>query len=184
MANAPKPIKPEGEELEPAVPPNPVAGAPTGMIDTDVVVTGTVVVERRVVVVVPGRVVVVMPPAAVVVVPAAVVVVPRAVVVVVVGVTAAHCEALMVFALSVTLPFWAKTRPCTVALLRSETEVNAIIVPLKFVVEPSVADEPTCQKTSHGVTPPVKTTELADAVVSVETAWKMNCDPAGPVRVS
>jgi hypothetical protein len=144
------------------------------MIDTDVVVTGTVVVERRVVVVVTGRVVVVVVPPAVVVV----------VVVVVVGGTAAHCEASMVFALSVTLPVWAKTRPCTVALLRSETEVNAMIDPLKFVVEPSVADEPTCQKTVLGVTPPVKTTELADAVVSVETAWKMNCDPAGPVRVS
>src|ERR1035437_6493426 len=141
MAKAPKPIKPEGEALELAVPPNPVAGAPTGMIDTVVVVTGeVVVVPPAVVVVVPPAVVVVVPPA-VVVVPPAVVVVPPAVVVVVGG-AAEHVEASMVFALSVTPPVWARTRPCTVALLRSEIDVNAIIDPLKFVVEPSVADEP------------------------------------------
>src|ERR1035437_3839844 len=181
MAKAPKPIKPEGEALELAVPPNPVAGAPTGMIDTVVVVPRTVVVVPRTVVVVP-RTVVVVARTVVVVAGTVVVVVPA--VVVVVGGAAEHVEASMVFALSVTPPVWARTRPCTVALLRSEIDVNAIIDPLKFVVEPSVADEPTCQKTVHGVTPPVNTTELADAVISVETAWKMNTEPTGPFNVS
>ena len=173
-AIAPKPIKPAGEELEPLVPPRPVAGAPSGMMDTVVVVTGTVVVVVPTVVVVVTAVVVVL----------VVDVVVDPAVVVVVGATAEHRDASIVLASSVTPPVWARTRPCTVALLRSVTEVEAMIVPLKFVVVPNVADDPTCQNTSQGVTPPDSTTELADAVINVETAWKMKVEPAGPVRVS
>jgi hypothetical protein len=46
--------------------------------------------------------------------------------------------------------------------------------PAKFVVVPSVAELPTCQKTLSPSPPFVKTTDELLAVVSVLPIWKMN----------
>ena len=48
------------------------------------------------------------------------------------------------------------------------------MVPAKALVVPSVAELPTCQNTLQACAPFSSTTELPDAVVSVEPAWKMN----------
>ena len=97
---APRPIRPKGDEPDPAVPPSPVAGAPTGII-VEVVPPGdveglVVVVDFGCVVVVTGCVVVVPPAAVVVVVPTAVVVV--------VGVVAEQDGTVIVLPSSVTAP--------------------------------------------------------------------------------
>lgn len=53
-------------------------------------------------------------------------------------------------------------------------EARASTVPTKVLPVPSVAELPTCQKTWHAWAPLSITTELADAVVSVDPIWKMN----------
>ena len=50
--------------------------------------------------------------------------------------------------------------------------VNAMMVPRKVEPVPSVAELPTCQKTLQDWAPLIRLTWLADAVVSVEAAWK------------
>ena len=47
-----------------------------------------------------------------------------------------------------------------------------MIVPRKVEPVPSVAELPTCQKTLQAWAPLIRLTLLADAVVSVEPAWK------------
>lgn len=105
-----KPRGKSGEEPEPAVPPKPVPGAPTGTTVVGVVV----VVVARVVVVVTG---------------AAVVVVDEGTVVVVVVTAAAHTGTVMLLPSSVTAPFLASTRPLKVAPVFIVAELRAIIVP-------------------------------------------------------
>lgn len=46
---------------------------------------------------------------------------------------------------SVTAPFLASTRPCTVTPVFSDADVSAKMVPEKSEYEPSVAELPTCQ---------------------------------------
>ncbi len=48
---------------------------------------------------------------------------------------------------SVTAPFLANTRPCTVAPVVIVALVKARMVPTNIVVVPSVAELPTCQNT-------------------------------------
>lgn len=126
-------MRPRGVELDRAVPPSPVFGAPTGMM---VGLAGSVVVVRRFagafVPVVTGFVVVVV-----------------GVVVVVVAAAAAHVGTFTVLLLRVTAPVCASNRPCTLAPLFKVTDVCARIVPTNDVVVPSVAELPTCQKTLH-----------------------------------
>jgi hypothetical protein len=59
-------------------------------------------------------------------------------------------------------------------------DVRARIVPTKLVDVPSVAELPTVQKTLHACAPPSRTTELPEAVVSDEPAWKMKTALASP----
>ena len=55
---------------------------------------------------------------------------------------------------------------------------------------PSVAELPTCQNTLHSCAPLISVTVLPDAVISVESVWKMKTEsgrrrrraPAGRVR--
>jgi hypothetical protein len=73
-----------------------------------------------------------------------------------------------------TPPVRASALPFRVAPVSSETDAWAIIVPANVVLVPSVAELPTCQKTSADVAPPLRMTSLSfAAVVSVETIWKM-----------
>ena len=48
----------------------------------------------------------------------------------------------------------------------------AMMSPEKLLVVPSVAELPTCQYTLQACAPLIRFTLLADAVVSVEPAWK------------
>ncbi len=57
-------------------------------------------------------------------------------------------------------------------------------MPTNVELLPSVAELPTFQKTLHWLAPPMKVTELAEPVISVEAAWKMKTDDASPLRVS
>ena len=53
---------------------------------------------------------------------------------------------VMVFVSSVTAPFSASNRPCTVAPVVSVIEVSARIFPLNAEEAPNTAELPTCQK--------------------------------------
>ena len=90
---------------------------------------------------------------------------------------------MIVLLSSVTAPLRASSLPSTVAPVFSVIDVRARIVPLKFVVVPSVAELPTCQKTLHGEAPLTSFTWLADAVISVDAAWKMKTASAVALRV-
>jgi hypothetical protein len=80
---------------------------------------------------------------------------------------AAHSGRVMVFESSVTAPVRANKRPCTVTPVFAVTDVWASTEPISVDPVPRVAELPTCQKTWHGFAPPSKSTELADAVISV-----------------
>ena len=51
---------------------------------------------------------------------------------------------------------------------------EAMTVPTKRVPVPSVAEEPTCQKTLHACAPLTSWTVVFEPVISVEPIWKMN----------
>ena len=55
-----------------------------------------------------------------------------------------------------------------------------MMVPLKAVAVPRVAELPTCQNTLQGFAPLTSRTRLPEAVVSVDPAWKMNTAPGSP----
>jgi hypothetical protein len=115
MTTAPSPIRPRGEEPEPAAPPSPVAGAPVGMMVVDepgvdpapvpecFVPVAVVPPDFFVATVVTGALVVVV---VVVALPADVVVVVEALpaVVVVVGASAAQVGTVMTLSFRVTAP--------------------------------------------------------------------------------
>ena len=73
--------------------------------------------------------------------------------------------------------------PFTVAPVFSVMDVRARIVPWKLVVVPSVAELPTCQKTLHAEAPLTSFTWLADAVMSVDAAWKTKTAAGVALRV-
>ena len=66
----------------------------------------------------------------------------------------------------------------------SVIDVRARIVPLKLVVVPSVAELPTFQKTLHAEAPLTSFTWLADAVMSVDAAWKTKTASLSPCASS
>ncbi len=140
-------------------------------------------------VVVPTAVVVVVPTAVVVVV-AAVVVVDTGSVVVVVATDVAQEGLTNVSSSSVTAPLRARARPCTVTPLFTVIEVKAITLPTKTEPVPRVAELPTCQNTLQAWAPLISDTVLDEAVMRVESVWKMNTDfglpppsrVSGPVR--
>ncbi len=132
------------------------------------------------------------PPGGTVVTPGAIVVVvaPGApgvgavVVVVTEGRAAAHDGRVNTSLFNVTAPFRARACPSTVTPLFTVTEVRARMFPTKLEPLPNVAELPTCQKTLQAVTPPTRFTVLSDAVMSVESVWKMNTASEPPFSVS
>ena len=85
----------------------------------------------------------------------------------------AHTGLVTVLESSVTAPFRANRRPCTVALVFAVIEVKARMVPMKVEPTPSVAELPTCQKTLQGWAPLMSITLLLGAVIKVDPAWKI-----------
>ena len=75
---------------------------------------------------------------------------------------------------SVTAPLRARARPRMFVRVVTVMDAKARMVPRKEVLVPSVAELPICQKTLQAWVPPVSSTRLFDAVVSVEPIWKMN----------
>ena len=73
----------------------------------------------------------------------------------------------------VTAPLRASALPDRAALVSRVMLASAITVPTKLVPVPSVAELPTCQKTSHGCAPLINTTEASLAVISVLATLKM-----------
>jgi hypothetical protein len=89
-------------------------------------------------------------------------------------------------AAKVTAPVNAYSPPLTDALVPPSTviELRAIIVPANVQLVPNVAEEPTCQYTFDGKTPPERTTCELVAVVNVVGIWKTNTSVAEPLSVS
>ena len=61
-----------------------------------------------------------------------------------------------------------------VAAVLAVIVAEAMTVPTNRVPVPSVAEEPTCQKTLHACAPLTIETEVFDPLISVEPIWKMN----------
>jgi hypothetical protein len=149
-----------------------------------------VVVPAPVVVVVapPGVVAVVAPPGTVAAVPP-VCVVPVVMPVTAVtgpGIAAAQAGLVKVSVSNVTAPLRARARPCTVTPVVTVMEVRARMLPAKTEPVPRVAELPICQNTLHACAPLISFTVLPEAVISVESVWKMKTElgsPA-PLRVS
>lgn len=86
----------------------------------------------------------------------------------------AQLEVVMVLSSSVTAAVCASSLPWIVAAVLAVIEADAMIVPTKCVPLPSVAEEPTCQKTLHACAPLTSETVVFEPVISVEPTWKMN----------
>ena len=97
---------------------------------------------------------------------------------------AAHVDLVMVFVSKVTAPFRASARPSIVAPVVTVIDDRAMIVPLNADPVPIVAELPICQKTLQDCAPPMRTTLLPEAVVSVEPAWKIQTSLGPPESVS
>ena len=78
-----------------------------------------------------------------------------------------------VLAMSVTCPLSANSLPSTTAPEFNVIEVLAIIVPLKELDDPRVADDPTAQKILLARAPFTKLIPLEEPVTNDEFAWKI-----------
>jgi hypothetical protein len=74
--------------------------------------------------------------------------------------------------MSVTDPFNAYSPPATITPAFNEIDSSARMLPAKVVAAPSVAKDPTCQKTLQACAPLIKMTPVAVAVVNVDPIWK------------
>src|ERR1017187_4416144 len=80
-------------------------------------------------------------------------------------------------------PFRANALPFSTAPVVTVTDAKAMMVPLKIVLVPRVAELPTCQKTLEAWAPPMRFTALLPAaVVSVVPIWKMKTEFGLPLR--
>jgi len=95
-----------------------------------------------------------------------------------VGVMQVSLTIVLVF--RVTAPFRANSWPWNPAPFFALIEIRASTDPTKEELVPKEADEPTCQKTLQAWAPPVKTTELALAVMSVDAVLKINTALGSP----
>ena len=66
----------------------------------------------------------------------------------------------------------ARARPSNAAPVLKVMATWAMTIPLNTVVEPKVAELPTCQKIFSGLAPPARITLRPLAVVRVEAIWK------------
>ncbi len=93
---------------------------------------------------------------------------------------AAQLGTVIVSLSRVTAPVWASARPTIVLFVVTVIDARARIVPVKLEPVPSVAELPTCQNTLQAWAPPIRTTWLAEPVVSVEPIWKMKTAAGSP----
>jgi hypothetical protein len=84
----------------------------------------------------------------------------------------------------VMLPANAKAAPFRVEAVAIVIEEDARIIPLKSVPTPKVASPPTCQKTLHGKTPPLRTTEDPELVIKVVPILMIKTEVESPMRMS
>jgi hypothetical protein len=89
-------------------------------------------------------------------------------------------DVVMVLVSNVTAPVRASSLPWIVAAVVAVMLAEAMMVPTKCVPVPSVAEEPTCQKTLHACALPASRTVVLEPVVSVEPIWKMNTALGSP----
>lgn len=87
-----------------------------------------------------------------------------------------HGDEMNVSVSNVTAPLRASVLPLTVTPVVTVTDVSARIVPTKEEPVPRVAELLTCQKTLHWLAPLMSLTELADAVMRVEGALKIQTE--------
>ena len=132
-----------------------------------------------VVVVEPGNEVVVVEPGNVVVEPGNVVVEPGNEVVVEGGVRS-QVGWRKVSVSRVTAALRARARPWTVTPAETVMELRARMLPVKSEFVPSVAELPTCQKTLQACAPLMRVMVLLEAVMSVESVWKMKTEVGSP----
>jgi hypothetical protein len=85
-----------------------------------------------------------------------------------------HVGTSITLSSKVTAPLRLSIRPATVVPVSTDAEVSARRLPANLVEVPRVAELPTCQKTLHACAPPIRATELLEAVVSVDPIWKTN----------
>ena len=112
-------------------------------------------------------------------------------VVVVVGALRLHRGWVNVLVSSVTAPFRAKARPCTVAPVVTVIEVSARMLPTNTELVPNVAELPTCQNTLQACAALINDTLLPELVMRLELVWKIHTEfglPApsstnGPLRL-
>jgi hypothetical protein len=89
-------------------------------------------------------------------------------------------DVVMVLVSMVTAPSRASSLPWIVAPVFAVMDAKAMMVPTKRVPVPSVAEEPTCQKTLQACAPPASRTLVLEPVISVEPIWKMNTALGSP----
>jgi hypothetical protein len=92
----------------------------------------------------------------------------------------AQLDMVIVLVSIVTAAVRAKSLPWIVAAVFAVMLSKAITVPTKRVPVPSVAEEPTCQKTLHACAPLTSDTLVFEPVISVEPIWKMNTALGSP----
>lgn len=93
---------------------------------------------------------------------------------------------VIVSPIKVTFPFRASAAPFSFTPSFIVIDVRARIVPMKVEPDPRVAELVTCQKTLHELAPLMSFTELDDAVMRSDGAWKTQMDFGSfwPSRVS
>ena len=92
----------------------------------------------------------------------------------------AHVGLVKTSVSKVTAPVRARARPWTVTPVVTLIEVSARMLPANTEPVPSVAELPTCQNTLHSWAPLISDTVLDEAVMSVESVWKMNTELGFP----
>ena len=89
---------------------------------------------------------------------------------------ALHDVRVIASLMRVTAPFRARARPFTLTPLFIVIDVRARMVPVNVELDPSVAELVTCQKMLHGCAPLIRLTELDDAVMRSDVAWKIQTE--------
>jgi hypothetical protein len=97
---------------------------------------------------------------------------------------ASHTAKETLLVSNVTAPFRANTLPDMLTPVFTVILASARIFPLKVVVVPSVAELPTCQNTLQGEALLIRTTDDADAVVSVLPILKTQTALGSPWALS
>jgi len=97
---------------------------------------------------------------------------------------AAHEAKEMLLVSNVTAPVRANALPIMLTPVFTVILVSARIFPLNEVVVPSVAELPTCQNTLQGEALLIRTTDDADAVVSVLPILKIQTALGSPWALS